>query len=116
MVSSSNHLILHPNHPDYRLASGSENASKAHRDSRYSTLYRKIGDESWVELGEGLPKVDAYTHHLANDPKDVDAFYVLNNFGIYRMETADEVWREVAISWPNGELGERPYFFAVREE
>ena len=109
-------LVLHPIHPDYRLVSGSKSASKAHRDPKYSTVYRKIGDEPWVELAEGLPKKDAFTHYLANDPNHVDVFYALNNFGLYRMETADEVWKEVDISWPDGNLGERPYFFAIREE
>lgn len=110
------HLALHPNHPDYRLVSASKSAARAHRDPRYSTIYRKIGDEPWVEVAEGLPRTDAYTHHLANDPSDVDAFYALNNFGIYRMETEEEVWRAVDMPWPDDGLDERPYFFAVREE
>ncbi len=109
-------MILHPNHPDYRLVSASKNAAQAHRSPRYSAIYQKIGDEPWTELAGGLPRADAYTHHLANDPKNVDAFYALNNFGIYRLETGEEVWEKLEVSWPNGGLGGRPYFFAVREE
>lgn len=107
-------MVLHPNDPDVQFVSGSKNAGRAHRESRYSTVYRKRGTEKWKELAEGLPREDAYTHHLANDPKDVDAFYALNNFGIYHLGAEGKRWEKVNMNWPDDALGERPYFFVVR--
>lgn len=108
-------LVLHPNNPNERLVSASKRAREAHRDNRYSTVYKKIGDTPWTEIADGLPREDAYTHHLANDPTDVDAYYALNNFGIYYLGAKEFEWNEIDIDWINGELGERPYFFVVRD-
>lgn len=108
-------LILHPNNPNERLVSASKNAGRAHRDPRYSTIYQKIGDAPWTEMAEGLPREDAYTHHLANDPTNVDAYYALNNFGLYYLGAEETKWEEIEMDWVGGQLGERPYFFVVRE-
>lgn len=107
-------LVLHPNDPDYRLASASESASKAHRDPAYSTVYQKAGDEPWEEMADGLPSQGAFTHHLANDPDDVDAFYALNNYGIYYLSAEDTTWEKLEVPWPNEMVKMRPYFFVVR--
>lgn len=109
------HMVLHPNKPGYRLVSASKSASKAHGSERYSTIYEKVGDDPWVELANGLPTQDAYSHHLANDPKNVSAYYALNNFGIFYMDEEADVWEPLELSWSNRFLEERPYFFVVKE-
>lgn len=108
-------MVLHPNHPDKHLVSASESAGKAHRSPRYSTIYRKIGEAPWIEIAEGLPREEAYTHHLANDPNNVDAYYAFNNFGLYWLGPEATSWEEIDIDWPEEYLGKRPYFFVVKD-
>lgn len=108
-------LILHPNDPEQRWVSASESAGMAHRDSKYSTVYRKYGQENWSEIADGLPRKEAYSHHLANDPNDIDGIYAFNNFGLYWIGVKDDEWQEVEIDWPEGYLGNRPYHFVVKE-
>lgn len=106
-------MTIHRERPDYRLVSASENAAGAHRQSAYSTIYRKIGDEPWQELANGLPRERAFSHHLANDPNNADAFYALNNFGLYHLEDGKDIWEKVAIPWSDELTEQRPYFFVV---
>lgn len=107
------HMVLHPNDPDFRLVSASENASKAHGEDRYSTIYFKNGTEDWVELADGLPKTNAFSHHLVNDPNSIGAFYALNNFGIYHLAADSTTWVKVTIPWTKDLAEMRPYFFKV---
>lgn len=108
-------MVLHPNRPDYRLVSASKSASKAHGPNRYATIYEKIGDNPWSEIADGLPTENAYTHHLANDPQDISAYYALNNFGLFYLAEEASAWEKLDLPWSNRFLGERPYFFVVTE-
>jgi len=108
-------MVLHPNDPDQRWVSASKSASKSHSSPKYSTIYRKYGQEDWMEIADGLPREEAYSHQLANDPNDIDGIYALNNFGLYRINAKDDHWQEVEIDWPEEYLGERPYDFVVKE-
>ncbi len=107
-------MILRPNNPEKLFVSASKSAAKAHRSPRYSTVYRKYGGEAWEETAEGLPREGAYTHHLANDPNDVNGFYALNNFGIYWLGVEETTWEKVDLAWPEEYKEERPYFFVVK--
>lgn len=107
------HMVLHPNDPDLPLVSASENASKAHRQPAYSTVYLKNGAEDWVELADGLPREGAYSHHLVHDPNSIGAFYALNNFGIYHLAADSTTWEKVDIPWTKDLAEMRPYFFKV---
>jgi hypothetical protein len=108
------HLTLHPTEPDYRLASASQSARKAHRQPAYSTVYRKVGQEPWQEFADGLPREGAFSHHLAQDPNDVDSFYVMNNFGIYHLGAEETTWKKLDMDWPEELKNMRAYFFVVR--
>lgn len=106
-------MVLHPENPDDRLVSASKSASTAHGSNRYSTIYRKIGDDPWKEIAEGLPREQAYTHHLANDPEETGAFYALNNYGIFHLAEDANAWNKVDISW-GAYADQRPYCFVVK--
>lgn len=106
-------MILHPIDSDYRLVSASESASKAHGSNRYSTVYEKTGDEPWVEKVEGLPTEEAFSHQLANDPTNINAFYALNNFGLFYLEDGADTWKNLELPWSTRYQNHRFYFFAV---
>ena len=106
------HLVLHPENPTDRLISASKSASSAHGSNRYSTIYRKVDTAPWIELADGLPREDAFTHHLANDPDNVGAFYALNNFGLFYLKPGGNQWERLDIPWEEYE-NKRPYSFAV---
>lgn len=106
-------MVLHPNNPDYRLVSASENSSKAHRQPAYSTVYQKNGEEDWVELADGLPKEGVFSHHLVQDPNSIGAFYAFNNYGIYHLAADSTTWEKYSIPWTKDLAEKRPYFFAV---
>lgn len=107
-------MILHSENPNDRLVSASKNAGAAHRSTRYSTVYRKIGDVDWIEISDGLPRTNAYTHHLAEDPNKAGAFYTFNNFGVYYLDKDATEWKQVDIPELEAYLGKRPYYFIVK--
>lgn len=107
-------MALHSKNPDHRLVSASQNASSAHKPPRYSTIYRKVGDEDWKEISAGLPRTNAYTHHLAEDPKKTGALYAFNNFGIYYLDDDAKKWTRVDIPELKPYLGKRAYHFVIR--
>lgn len=108
-------MVIHPNDPDIRYVSASKNARSAHGTNRYSTIYKKIEDEPWVELAEGLPREDAYIHHLSDDPNQPGAFYAMNNFGIYHLSNESIEWKKLDLDWTKYG-NQRAYCFRVREE
>ena len=108
-------MVIHPENPNDRLVSASRNARSAHGSNRYSTIYRKIDDEPWEEIAKGIPREDAYTHHLSEDPKEPGAFYAMNNFGIFRLAAEGDTWGQLDLDWSKYEKL-RPYCFVVREE
>jgi len=109
-------MVLHPNNPDERLVSASTSAKTAHNPEGYATVYRKMGEEPFEKIADGLPTEGSYTHHLANDPNHVDAYYAFNNFGLFWLGPETDTWEKVDLDWPEEYKDERPYFFVVREE
>lgn len=107
-------MLLHSENPDDRLVSASKNAGAAHRSPRYSTVYRKIGEADWTEISDGLPRTNAYTHHLAEDPNKAGAFYAFNNFGIYYLDEDENKWERVEIPELEAYLGKRAYHFVIK--
>ena len=107
-------MVLNSENPEERLVSASKSASQAHRSPRYSTIYRKLNKEPWVELAEGLPKDGAYTHHLAEDPQIPGAYYALNNYGIYYLALGEENWQKMAIDAKENDFSQRAYCFFVK--
>lgn len=79
----------------------------------YATVYRKVGEGDFEELADGLPTEGVYTHQLANDPENVDAYYALNNKGLFWLGPEETQWEKLAIDWPEKYTDERPYFFEV---
>ncbi|MDN6731032.1 MAG: hypothetical protein L0L39_02505 [Atopostipes suicloacalis] len=108
------HLILNSQDPEERLVSASKNASAAHRSPRYSTIYRKRGEEEWTEMKDGLPRKGAYTHHLAEDPDNPGAYYALNNYGIYYLSSKENQWEQLSIDEKEMGFNQRAYYFTVR--
>ena len=107
-------IVIHPNNPGIRYVSASKSARTAHGTNRYSTIYVKIEDEPWVELAEGLPRNNAYTHHLSDDPEEPGAFYAMNNFGIYHLSDGSTHWEKLDIDWSKY-ANQRAYCFEVRK-
>lgn len=106
-------MVLHPENPNDRIVSASKNASAAHGSQRYSTIYRKMKDEPWKELADGLPREQAYTHHLANDPDKIGAFYAMNNYGVFYLADGAETWEQTSIPW-EAYKDQRAYCFVVK--
>lgn len=107
-------MVLNSKYPDERLVSASANASKAHRNNRYSTIYRKIGKNPWIEVAEGLPRAGAYTPHLAEDSSIPGAYYALNNYGIYYLPVGKDKWEKLNTDAAKQVLGLRAYCFLVQ--
>lgn len=106
-------MVLHPIDPDQRLVSATKSARIAHNMDGYATVYRKVGEGDFEELADGLPTEGVYTHQLANDPENVDAYYALNNKGLFWLGPEETQWEKLAIDWPEKYTDERPYFFEV---
>lgn len=106
-------MVLHPIDADYRLVSASESARKAHGSARYSTIYEKTGNDPWVSKADGLPTEDAYSHQLANDPTNINAFYALNNFGLFHLEDGADTWKNLELPWSTRYQSHRFYFLVV---
>ncbi|SHF04625.1 hypothetical protein SAMN02745249_01688 [Atopostipes suicloacalis DSM 15692] len=106
-------MVLHPENPNDRIVSASKNASAAHGSQRYSTVYRKVEDESWKEIADGLPRKQAYTHYLANDPDKIGAFYAMNNYGVFYLADGAETWEQTSIPW-EAYKDQRAYCFVVK--
>ncbi len=107
-------MILNSSDPEERLVSASESASKAHRKPRYSTIYRKNGENPWIEIADGLPRAGAYTHHLAEDPSTAGAYYALNNYGLYYLPFGQDNWEKRTIDTNLKIFGQRIYSFLVQ--
>lgn len=107
-------MILNSSNPEERVVSASESASKAHRKSRYSTVYRKLGEDPWIELAGGLPREGAYTHHLAEDPSTIGAYYALNNYGLYYLPFGKDGWEKIEVDTNLKVFGQRIYSFLVQ--
>lgn len=107
-------MVIHPDHPDIRFVSASKSARTAHGNKRYSTIYKKIDDEPWVEFAVGLPREDAYTHHLSDDSKELGAFFAMNNFGIYHLADGSKEWKKLDLDWSKY-ANRRAYCFEVQE-
>lgn len=101
------HLALNPVDPDDRFVSASQNARDAH-SGRYSTVYRKPGNEPWREMADGLPKKGTYTQVLAADPSQTTSFHALTNHGLYQWEEAVSAWNKLDIPWKEAYLTEQP--------
>lgn len=107
-------MVLNPNNPNDRLVSAAKNASQAHHDSLYTTVYRKKGDQPWEEIAEGLPQEDTYIHTLAADPMESDVFYAMNNHGIYRLNRNESIWRRMEIDWKEKYYNQHPSCLLVK--
>lgn len=107
-------MVLNSSSPDERLVSASKNASKAHRQPRYSTIYRKVGDNPWIEIADGLPREGAYTHHLAEDPTVAGAYYALNNCGLYYLPLGKNRWEEIKMDATIEIFNQRVYSFLIQ--
>lgn len=107
-------MILNSSNPEECLVSASKSASKAHRKPSYSTIYRKTGETPWVEIAKGLPREGSYTHHLAEDPLIVGAYYAFNNYGLYYLPFGKDSWKKITIDTNLTVFGQRAYSFLVR--
>lgn len=108
------HMVLHSNNPKERLVSASQSASKAHRTPRYSTIYKKLHDDPWRELADGLPCEGAYTHHLSEHPSIPGAYYALNNYGLYYLGVSENQWKKTTIDAKKFGFNQRVYSFGMQ--
>lgn len=107
-------MILNSKDAEDRLVSASKNASKAHRQPRYSTIYRKTGKNPWMEIADGLQRMGAYTHHLAEDPALAGAYYALNNYGLYYLARGESRWEKLNIETEINLFDQRAYSFFIQ--
>ncbi|HLR79255.1 MAG TPA: glycosyl hydrolase [Bacillota bacterium] len=110
------HMVLHPEDPDERFVSAAKHASHAHHSSLYSTIYRKISDQPWEEVAEGLPCDGSYAHALAADPTESGVFYAMNNHGLYRFQANEDRWNKVEIDWKKKYINQHPSFLVVQDQ
>lgn len=107
-------MVLNSNNSTECLVSASRNASKAHRQPCYSTVYKKNGEDAWTEIATNLPREGAYTHYLAEDPSEAGTYYALNNYGIYYLSHRKERWEQLGIDAEKMGFAQRPYSFLVK--
>lgn len=108
------HMVINPQDPNDRIVSASKSARDAH-GAHYSTVFRKIGDGSWKEFADGLPRKGAYTQVLAADYDTANIFYALTNHGVFKLDADDTKWHKLDIKWDADYINQQPRCFAVRD-
>lgn len=89
---------------DDRLVSASRNAIEAHHKEieireHYSTIYRKLKDQPWQELSDGLQCEGSFIHQISADPIENSVFYALNNLGLFKFNPTDHKWMKLNVDW-----------------
>jgi len=110
------HLAINPNDPSDQIISAAKSPSAAHSIYKYSAVYRKQGESSWVDISEGLPENHSSNHHLAADPTDFGAFYAMNNYGIYHLASGASKWEKLELDWQEKYVNQRPSCFLIEED
>ncbi|WCB92095.1 hypothetical protein DSM104299_00780 [Baekduia alba] len=68
----------------------------------WSTLYRRVGDEPWQELTDGLPDREGTAMgFLTTSPDEPGAFYYTTITGdLYRSGDSGATWSNAELQWP----------------
>jgi len=107
-------MTVNPNDPSDRIISAAKSPRHAHSISEYSAVYRKQGDNPWVDISAGLPEKHSSIHNLAADPAEAEVFYAMNNYGIYRLAPHANKWEKLEINWKEKYLKQRPSCFNIK--
>jgi hypothetical protein len=68
----------------------------------WSTLYRRVGQEAWHEITDGLPPREGTAMgFLTTTPDEANTFYYTTITGeLYRSGDSGASWRNVELEWP----------------
>lgn len=96
-------LAILPGDPDVTVISASPGPREAHGRGP-AHLYRRVGDGSWQEVGDGLPaRGDTGAYVLAANPAELGALYAMTRRGeMYRSPDGGATWQRQSVAWPDG--------------
>ncbi|KRG11290.1 WD40/YVTN/BNR-like repeat-containing protein [Staphylococcus sp. NAM3COL9] len=111
-------MAIDPENPDDRFVSASESPMKAHfkgdeKHKRYSTIYRKNGEEPWKEIAKNLPVNESFIYELATDLTESGVVYAFNNHGLFRLKIENYKWERIEIEWKEKYMTQHPSFLVV---
>lgn len=108
-------LVVSPNEPETILVSAAGAPDQAHFPGRAcSYLYRKQGNGIWKKVKKGLPSAKGtIISTLATDRTEPNAFYALNNRGLYYSQDRGESWKRLRITWKDTYRHQHPYALLV---
>jgi len=95
-------VAVHPNDPDTVLVSCSPAPWNAYNSANAeSHIYRKSkGEESWVEITDGLPNPQGTTASFLIPSEDsLGEFYACNNRGVFISQDSGRSWRNLEVPW-----------------
>lgn len=107
-------MAVNSKDPYDRIISAAKSPSHAHSIDKYSAVYRKQGNSSWIEITNGLPE-KASNPYLAADPTEFGKFYAMNNYGIYHLTNGSYKWEKLELDWLEKYIDQRPSCFLVKE-
>jgi hypothetical protein len=110
-------LAVSPYDPDILLAAAASSPKQAHFPAHaHSMLYRKQGTDSWQPLTNGLLTAPGtLISSLATDPDEPQAFYALNNQGLYYSPDLGLTWQKLSLPWKEVYRNSRVHALAVRQ-
>lgn len=85
--------------PDPVLVSSAQGARTAHNPDRAdSYVYRRYSGDDWQRLdGRGLPMGEGVTRAVLERAPTEDAFYALNNRGLFRTADTGDSWERIEL-------------------
>ncbi|RYJ15280.1 hypothetical protein ELS19_01505 [Halogeometricum borinquense] len=88
--------------PSRILVSAAQSARVAHNvDHAESYLYRRTGDETWEQLGSGIPTGSGIVRAVLDRGRRGGEFYAVTNHGLYRTGDGGDSFERVGIDWPD---------------
>lgn len=96
-------LAVDPATPDVLVVSASPGARAAHNDDQAEAmLHRRIGNQPWQPLEEGLPPArGTRAYVLGTHPDEPHTFYAATRRDLYRSEDGGVHWQQLEIAWPD---------------
>ena len=104
--------------PTTLLLSASKSAYAAHfRESASSVVYRRIGNEAWRQVRDGLPRPQGLRISVvAASAVDPGVFYLSAEGMVYRSADGGLQWQQVAVQWSGKPAAEHALAIAIVED
>ena len=108
-------LAVDPGNPETVIVSASPGPAEAHNSAvADSTIYRRTGRQSWLEIRDGLPETKGtIIPLLETNESEPGVFYAVTNKGVFRSADAGLTWKRLDISWPDQFQHQHPQALVV---